>query len=140
VGDSQVYETERVNFAGHFVIDSCTCGTGCHYLFMWDAINGKVYQRLPPGVIDVGPFNSGTDELIEYKGEDRADSSLLIVDACVEASCDCATRYYKGTAGFRLDSASAIATACKVHVMARRANENDFKPLQRVPSRSQATV
>jgi hypothetical protein len=43
-----------VNFAGHFVIDACTCGSGCHYLYMWDAVSGKFYQRLPPGVIDGG--------------------------------------------------------------------------------------
>lgn len=95
-GDPAEYSTEKVNFAGHFVIDSCTCGSGCHYLFMWDAANGKFYGRLPPGVIDVGPYDYGRSDSVAYKGEDyRANGSLLIVDGCVEDTCDCATRYYR---------------------------------------------
>jgi len=95
-GDPREYAQKQVNFAGHFVIDACTCGSGCHYLFMWDAISGKVFRRLPPGVIDVGPFDSGGGQSVEYKGEEhRADSSLLIVDGCVGDTCDCGTRYYK---------------------------------------------
>jgi len=94
--DPELYATERVNFAGHFVIESCTCGSGCHYLFMWDAMTGKLYARLPPGVIQVGPFGAeGPATSLTYKGEQfHKDSSLLIVDGCVEDTCDCATRYY----------------------------------------------
>jgi hypothetical protein len=95
-GDASEFAKERVNFAGRFVIGTCTCGTGCHYLFMWDVITGKFYQRLPPGVIDVGPYDANQTSPIEYKGEEyRIDSSLLVVDGCVEDTCDCATRYYR---------------------------------------------
>lgn len=90
------FAKERVNFAGHFIIGTCPCGSGCHSLFMWDAITGKFYQRLPPGVIDVGPYDTAGPDPVEYKGEQyRVDSSLLIVDGCIEGSCDCATRYYR---------------------------------------------
>lgn len=101
-GDSSDYDysNERVNFAGHFVVDACTCGSGCHYLYMWDAVSGKFYQRLPPGVIDIGPYaaREARSPGIVYKGEQyRPDSSLLIVEGCVEDTCDCATRYYRWT-------------------------------------------
>jgi hypothetical protein len=97
-GDPAAAALEHVNFAGHFVIDACTCGTGCHYLYMWDAVTGKFFGRLPPGVIDIGPYDLGRKDSVEYKGEEhRADSSLLIVDGCVEDTCDCATRYYRWT-------------------------------------------
>jgi len=87
---------EAVNFAGHFVVGACTCGSGCHYLFLWDAITGRFYSHLPFHSINVGPYGiGGTDSPIEYKGEKyRADSRLLIVEACIEGTCDCATWYY----------------------------------------------
>jgi hypothetical protein len=95
-----VYAGMQVNFAGHFVISTCTCGSGCHYLYMWDAISGKFYQRLPPGVIDVGPYTGRDAEPreITYRGERyQVNSSLLIVEGCVEDTCDCANRYYRWT-------------------------------------------
>jgi hypothetical protein len=98
--DPAVYAGEHVNFAGHFVIDTCTCGAGCRYLFMWDAKSGKFYQRLPPGVVDVGPY-SGPEVRppgIVYSGEQyQPNSSLLIVEGCVDETCDCGRRYYRWT-------------------------------------------
>lgn len=97
-GDLTDYVDAKVNFAGHFVIGTCTCGSGCHYLFMWDASTGKFYERLPPGVIDVGPYR-GRDVPppgIIYNGEQfQANSSLLIVEGCIEDTCDCGVRYYR---------------------------------------------
>ena len=59
-------------------------------------MTGKFYSLLPPGIIQVGPFGAeGPATSLTYKGEQfRKDSSLLIVDGCVEDTCDCATRYY----------------------------------------------
>ncbi len=99
-GDPAGYANEQVNFAGHFVLNACSCGTGCHYLYMWDAVTGKFYQQLPPGAIDVGPYarNGVQPPGIVYKGEQYLpNSSLLIVEGCVEDTCDCATRYYRWT-------------------------------------------
>lgn len=100
-GDMDQRAGERVNFAGHFVVGACTCGSGCHYLFLWDAITGKFNPHFPFGPINVGPYSNGdTDPPTEYKGEQyRADSSLLIVEACIEGTCDCATRYYSWSGG-----------------------------------------
>jgi len=50
-GEASEYSGAHVNFAGHFVLSACTCGTGCHYLFMWDAVTGKFYQRVPPALL-----------------------------------------------------------------------------------------
>lgn len=90
------YTAMHVNFAGHFVMRTCSCGSGCHYLFLWDAHNGKVYRDLPFPPINVGPYGAGgTTRPVQYAGEQhRADSSLLILDGCFEETCDCARRYY----------------------------------------------
>lgn len=96
-GDPADYAKEPVNFAGHFVVQACTCGSGCHYLYMWDASSGKVYESFPAMPIDVGPFGRSPSP-VEYKGEEyRLDSSLLIIEGCIEDTCNCARRYYKWT-------------------------------------------
>lgn len=94
--DRAQYGIERPNFGGHFVIDACPCGTGCHYLFMWDARTGKVYLDLPFGALNIGPYAAnGNGTPIKYKGESyRPNSRLLIIDACREGTCDCAAKYY----------------------------------------------
>jgi hypothetical protein len=94
--DPTYYATKRVNFAGRFVIGVCPCGSGCHYLYMWDASSGKVHLAFPSMPIDVGPFGDGVvSPHIMYKGEEyRLDSSLLILEGCVEETCDCGRRYY----------------------------------------------
>ncbi len=91
------YTKKPVNFAGHYVIGACTCGSSCHYLYLWDALTGKVYQQFPAQPIDVGPYRDGSnDAMVEYKGEEyHVGSSLLIVEGCVEQTCDCARRYYR---------------------------------------------
>ena len=88
-------ENRQANFAGHFVIDTCTCGTGCHYLFMWDALTGKFYPHFPFGSIDINGYDDEKGDHVDYKGEQyRVDSTLLVVEACLEQTCDCATWYY----------------------------------------------
>jgi hypothetical protein len=62
---------------------------------MWNAVSGKFYQRIPPGVINIG---SDSSDSVAYKGEEHyPNSSLLVVEGCVEDTCDCATRYYRWT-------------------------------------------
>ena len=41
---------------GHFVMGSCGCGSGCHYLFMWDAITGEFHPQFPFGPINIGLY------------------------------------------------------------------------------------
>jgi hypothetical protein len=85
----------QANFAGHFVINACTCGSGCHYLFMWDALTGKLYRNFPFHSINVNGYDSETGDHVDYKGEQyRIDSTLLVVEACLEQTCNCATWYY----------------------------------------------
>jgi hypothetical protein len=92
----ELYSAMPVNFAGHFVLTTCSCGSGCHYLFLWDAENGKVYRDFPFGAINVGPYRSAVGRpQVKYEGEQyRPDSKLLVLDACFEGTCDCAKRYY----------------------------------------------
>jgi hypothetical protein len=93
------YKPGPVNFAGHLVIETCTCGSGCHSLYLWDAVTGRFFGFFPSRPIDVGPYGIGlTAPPVEYKGEEyKADSSLLILEGCIEDTCDCARRYYNWT-------------------------------------------
>jgi hypothetical protein len=117
-GEPSTYAAEPVNFAGHFVISACPCGTGCQYLFMWDALSGKVYLHFPFGPIDVGPYSDGSNfPLLVHKGEEyRTDSSLLVVEGCIEDTCDCARRYYNWNGrrfNLLLRQATPIPPKCK---------------------------
>ena len=57
---------------------ACTCGSGRHYLFLWDAITGKFNPHFPFGSINVRPDSNGhTDPPIEYKGEQQEDEVRL---------------------------------------------------------------
>jgi len=102
-GSPQGFAGSSVNFAGHFVIQACSCGSGCHYLVMWDAITGRMFYLQPPlgasGAIDVGPYEDGrTSPSLVYEGEHyQSDSALLIIEGCHEQTCDCAKRYYRWT-------------------------------------------
>jgi hypothetical protein len=98
--DPSEFSRLTVNFAGHYVLAKCTCGSGCHYLFFWDAEDGKVFRMFPFGAINVGPYRSPTGELtLHYQGEEyRADSRLLVVDGCFEGTCDCGKHYYSWSA------------------------------------------
>jgi hypothetical protein len=117
--DPAFYAAMHVNFAGHFVVGACSCGSGCHYLFLWDAESGKVYLDLPFHSINVGPYGVGSAAPVEYSGEKhRADSSLLILDGCFEDTCDCAKRYYVWSRGrFKLiyRQSARIPPGCREH-------------------------
>jgi hypothetical protein len=95
-GDPAAYSAMHANFAGHFVMSACSCGSGCRYLFLWDAQSGRVYRDLSFGAINVGPYGVGEASApAVFAGEEyRVDSSLLILDGCFEGTCDCAKRYY----------------------------------------------
>ena len=85
----------HANFAGHFVLDTCTCGSGCQYLFIWDALTGKLYRDFPFRAIDINGYDDEKGDHINYKGEQyKTDSTLLMLEGCQEDTCDCATWYY----------------------------------------------
>jgi hypothetical protein len=94
------YANEPANFAGHYVLDQCTCGSGCHLLFMWDALDGKLfYREFFFGSVNIGPFDvRSMSPVVEYPGESyRLDSTLLVVEGCFAETCDCAKHYYQWT-------------------------------------------
>jgi hypothetical protein len=96
--DYKDYSAERVNFAGHLVIAQCGCGTGCFYLFMWDARTGRLNHPLPFGPFNVGPYfdNLHRDAApISYSGASfQSGSKLLVIEGCREGTCECGTWYY----------------------------------------------
>jgi hypothetical protein len=93
------YGAMKPNFAGHYVITGCTCGTGCHYFLMWDARTGEVIRNLPVGTIEAGPYFQVSPP-IEYAGENhRVESSLLVLEGCFDWDAhperrDCARYFY----------------------------------------------
>jgi hypothetical protein len=95
-GDPEQYRDERANFAGHYVLEACTCGSSCQYYFIWDAADGKFYGKLPPGPIQLEPSPSGNRKALHYSGAQyRADSALVIESGCDEGTCNCSTRYFR---------------------------------------------
>lgn len=96
----ETFGNARVNFAGHYIIRACSCGTGCHSLVMWDAATGRVFDGEIAGAkepINVGPYEQRGPglPLLFYKGEEyRPDSTLLIIEGCHEQTCDCGRWYY----------------------------------------------
>ena len=70
------------------------------------------------GPIDVGPYSDGSNfPLLVHKGEEyRTDSSLLVVEGCIEDTCDCARRYYNWNGrrfNLLLRQATPIPPKCK---------------------------
>ena len=92
--DPSFFREMHVNFAGHYVLDACTCGSGCHYLYLWDAVTRRLYRDLPLGEINLGPYGT-FPHLTTFRGERyHAESTLLIVNGCREETCDCGTWYF----------------------------------------------
>lgn len=93
------YSNKRANFAGHFVLAQCSCGSGCGYMFVWDAKNGKVYHTMPYGALEIGPYVYDGHSIV-FKGLIfRVDSNLLIAEGCFDQDAhptvrDCARRYF----------------------------------------------
>jgi hypothetical protein len=71
-----IFGKARPNFAGEWIIHTCTCGTGCGYPFMWNARTGELYHDFPCGIISVGPPSTGWRGLIH-----TAASRLLVPKA-----------------------------------------------------------
>ena len=107
-GDPGAQAGRTANFAGHYVLQACSCGSGCHGFVMWDAATGKVFDHESPlGPINVGPYYDSSRPgapLSSYEGESyRFDSRLLVIEGCREQTCDCAKRYFEWTGSkFRL--------------------------------------
>jgi hypothetical protein len=78
---------EKPNFAGHYILATWGCGTGCTELAVIDAVTGKVFH--PPEARVNHIENVDPDALVDVKEGDRradfgamryrADSRLLIV-------------------------------------------------------------
>lgn len=69
----------RPNFAGHYVLYRCSCGSGCVYPFVWDAKSGDIVRDLPFGSLDIGAPSSRYGGMIFEVG-----SRLLIADGRFE--------------------------------------------------------
>ncbi|HUK88462.1 MAG TPA: hypothetical protein VLT85_12420 [Terriglobales bacterium] len=85
---------QGVNFAGHYVVATWGCGTGCMEFAVADAVSGRVYDP-PMTAIEfhVGP-ESGPElqkypEMVNFK----ADSALLVVEGCPDGE-KCGRHYY----------------------------------------------
>lgn len=81
IGEDEVlrrrfFSGKRPNFAGHWIIEKCTCGTGCSYPFMWDARTGEVFRDFPVHAMFSGPMYWDSNGLIH-----RVNSRLLVVEA-----------------------------------------------------------
>jgi len=69
---------EKPNFAGEWIVHSCTCGSGCGYPFMWNARTGEVYRAFPFDSVNAGPPWTGWRGLVH-----TASSRLLIAEGYI---------------------------------------------------------
>jgi hypothetical protein len=67
---------EKTNFAGHYILATWGCGTGCTEIALIDAMTGKVFH--PPGARTNSIENVDYEVLVEVEsGERRADFGAL---------------------------------------------------------------
>ncbi len=90
------------NFAGHYVIARWGCGSGCHGFVVVDIATGRIFDtpfrdlnvHYPPSGVfedDAKPgWWSLNDDVLNF----RSDSSLLIVEGCLDDH-QCGRTYYK---------------------------------------------
>jgi hypothetical protein len=64
---------EGPNFAGHYTLVRCSCGSGCSALYVVDARNGRFYDLSPVSSVAIVPCQD--EEAIQQ----RIDSRLLIL-------------------------------------------------------------
>jgi len=73
------FADKKPNFAGDWIFDRCTCGTGCSYPFMWNARTGAVHRDFPVHALFSGDLYSNSRGFVY-----RADSRLLIIEGYVD--------------------------------------------------------
>jgi hypothetical protein len=81
------WATEKPNFAGHYILATWGCGTGCTQIAVIDALTGKVFH--PPGVRSNSIVDVHDELLVDVSSSPRrgdfgalryrADSRLLIL-------------------------------------------------------------
>lgn len=80
------------DFAGHYTIAECGCGSGCMSVAVVDAITGKVFEA-PFRILSL-PLAEGEGGH-QYQGAVyQLKSRLLIADGCPEET-NCGTYYYE---------------------------------------------
>ena len=93
---------ENPNFAGSFVVEEISCGTGCRYIAVLDGNSGAVFTRMPFSslIVDV---NFEEESESKYKAlEYRVSSRLLIADGWFDTTSETnrgylARNYYEWT-------------------------------------------
>jgi hypothetical protein len=80
------------NFAGRYTIARWGCGVACVMFAITDAASGVTYDP-PFNSVTTPPARHGEifGELLNW----RANSSLLVVDGCIEGEVGCASFYYE---------------------------------------------
>ncbi len=97
------------NFAGHYVIARWGCGSGCHGFVVVDIATGRIFDtpfrdlnvHYPPSGVFEDDAKPGWwclhDDVLDF----RRDSSLLMVEGCLDDH-QCGRTYYKiGSSGLR---------------------------------------
>jgi hypothetical protein len=94
IGDTQevrhaILDGMKPNFAGHFVIHGCSCGTGCGSFFMWDAQTGTVHRAFPFGSLNAGPPLTGWRGLLH-----NVNSRLLVAEGFLDDEAVSPNRFH----------------------------------------------
>lgn len=90
----------KPNFSGHYVLQECSCGSGCITIFVWDVKTGVVFNNAPFSSLEIGPYLQFRPPM-RFRGLSyREDSSLLIAEGCFDQDLhpqrrDCSRRFYR---------------------------------------------
>lgn len=86
---------QGVNFAGHYVVATWGCGTGCEQFAVTDAATGRVYDPPMKSVAyHFGPDADHGPQKYSDMVNTKPDSALLVIEGCSQEGKKCGRFYY----------------------------------------------
>lgn len=87
---------QKVNFAGHYIVATWGCGTGCMQFALVDAVSGQVYDPPMKSVsYHFGPDPDKGPQKFPDMVNMKPESALLVVEGCQSESEKCGRYYYR---------------------------------------------
>lgn len=86
---------QGVNFAGHYIVATWGCGSGCMQFAVTDAISGRVYDPPMKSVaFHYGPDADHGPQKYPDMVNVKPDSVLLVIEGCADEGQRCGRFYY----------------------------------------------
>ncbi|HYX71061.1 MAG TPA: hypothetical protein VE825_18135 [Terriglobales bacterium] len=86
---------DDVNFAGHYVVATWGCGSGCMQFAVADAVSGRVYDPPMKSVaFHFGPDADHGPQKYPDMVNVKPDSALMVIEGCPDEGEKCGRFYY----------------------------------------------